>query len=184
MVSVLGLVLAMVVIGGFIGLAGFALSAVAFRRARKRNLGGSGVAIGGMVLGVLAMVTAVAGFFYILALVDSSDPIVRDNIASSSRNTQFPPQDDVDQIECGASSNGLVARATVTITNRSEGRSVYQIVVEWETEDGGTVDELVTTDYVDPNETLQLDVLELAPGAGEATCRVTTIERSAFPFFF
>lgn len=183
MVSVLGLVLAMVVIGGFIGIAGFVLSAIAFRRARKRDIGGGGMAIGGMALGVLAVVASVAGFFYILALIDSSDPTTRNGIESTSRNTEFPPQDDYDTIECGASSSGLVSRATVTITNRSAGSSVYQLVVEWDTESGATVEEVVTTGFVDAGETTTVEVLELSGRAVETSCRVTKMERSSYPFF-
>lgn len=183
MVSVLGLVLALVVIGGFIGIAGFVLSAIAFRRSRRRGIGGRGVAVGGMMLGVLAVLASVAGFFYLLALIDSGDPTVRDGIASTSRNTEFPPQDDYDGIDCEQSTTGLVARATVTLTNRSTSASVYQVVVEWDTESGDAIDEVVTTDYVDPDETIEFDVLELSGDAVFASCRVTTIERSTFPFF-
>lgn len=183
MISVLGLVLAIIVVGAFIGFAGFVVSTVAYRRARTRDLDGRGLALGGIVLGLASMALSVLGFFTLLAIVDSGDPIVRNGIATSSRNTTQPPQDDIDSIECQTSNTGRIARATVQLTNRSSERSLYEVRVEWNDGSGGQVHDVVRTDYLEPGETESIEVLDLSGDAVADSCAITAIDRQTLPFF-
>jgi hypothetical protein len=182
MVSVLGLVLAIIVLGFFFGLIGVVLSVIARRRA-KAGLGGSGLALAGLLLGLLAMVLSVASFFLILSWIDSGDETVVNGIATTSTNTVDPPQDDLDTTVCGASNSGRLATASVRITNRSESSSVYRIEVEWLDDEGETVSSTVVTDYVGVDESLTVDFVELTGAALPDSCRVVQIDRSSLPLF-
>ena len=96
---------------------------------------------------------------------------------------EFPPQDDIDEVECTASNSGRLAQARVTITNRSEGRSVYQITIVWES-DTGPIEEVITTEFVGAGETATFEAVDLGGTARQDSCRVTEIERSFLPFAF
>lgn len=182
-VAVLALVLSIIVVGFLIAVVSFVLCVVGLRRARRHGLRGRGLAIGGIVLSLLAMAFSVVGLLFLVALVRSGDTIVRDGIATTSDNTEYPPQDDIDQVECGASNSGRLAQARVTITNRSEGRSVYQITIEWDA-DVGPIEEIITTGFLDAGDTATFQAVDLGGRARRDSCRVTEIERSFLPFSF
>ena len=183
MISVLGLVLAIIVVGAFVGLAGLVISAVAYRRTVTRGLDGRGLALSGMALGIASIGLSVLGFFTLLSIVDTQDPIIRDGVATTSRNTTQPPQDDIDGIECRTSNTGQIAQATVQLTNRSSERSLYQVRVEWDTGGDEPVHDVVTTGYIQPGETDQVDVIDLSGRAIAESCAITAIERQTLPFF-
>ncbi len=178
--SVLALICAAIVIGGVIGVVSFALSAIGLRRARL-GARGRGVAIGGIVLSLLAIAMSIVALLMILSAIRGEDTVV-DGIATTSSNTRYPPQSDLDDVQCETSRSGAIARAFVTLTNRSTGPSIYEVTVAWDSPDG-RIETLVSSEFVDSDETIELDALELT-GRGEPdSCRVTRIERSGLPFF-
>lgn len=180
--AVLALILAIVVVGFFVALVSGVMGIVALRRAR-RGRRGRGLAITSIVLSLLAMCFSVLGLLFIISTLRSGDVTVRDGIATSSDNSEYPPQDDIDGIECSASNSGRLAQARVTITNRSEGRSVYQLTLEWDTPDGNSIEEVITTGFVDAGETETLEAVDLSGTAVRDSCRITRIDRSFLPFF-
>lgn len=180
MAAVLGLVLSVVVIGGVLGLAGFVLSAVGFRRSRSVDGSGKALAIGGMVVGVIAIALSVLGFFWIRGLLDDGEVTVINNIRSTSSDAEHPPQEDVDRIECGGSNTGLLAQATVTITNRSDRDTRYTVTVEWDTASDTAVSETFSTDTVDVGTTDSFSAIDLSGTALLDTCRVVQIDRRVF----
>ncbi len=181
-VAVLALVLSIIVIGGLIGIVSFVLCVIGLRRAR-RGKRGRGLAITGIVVSLLSILFSAVAVVFLVALVRSGDEIVRDGIITTSDNTEYPPQDDIDGIECSASNSGRIAQATVTITNRSTGPSVYRITIEWET-NGEPIEEIVSTDYLDAGESASYEAVDLSGRAMEDSCRVTRIERSFLPILF
>jgi len=181
-VAVLALVLSIIVIGGVIGIVSFVLCVVALRRARAGKRG-RGLAISGIIVSILAVLFSVVAVVFFVALVRSGDEIVRDGIITTSDNTEYPPQDDIDRIECSASNSGRIAQATVTITNRSTGPSVYRITIEWETDDE-PIEDVISTDFLDAMESASYEAVDLSGRAIEDSCRVTRIDRSFLPILF
>lgn len=181
-VAVLALILSVIVIGFFVAIVSVVLSIVALRRAR-RGRRGRGLAVGGIGLSLLAMVFSVAALLFLVSFLRSGDTTVRNGIATTSDNQEFPPQDDIDEIECSASNSGRLAQARVTITNRSEERSVYRITIEWDTA-SGPIEEIVTTGFVDVADTESYEAVDLSGTADRESCRITAIDRSFLPFFF
>ncbi len=180
-VSVLGIVLAVVVIGFFFGLIGTSLSAIALKRSRQ-GLGRRGMSIAGIITGVLAMLLSVAGVFAILALANGEES-TRNGIITNSTNETHPPQDDLDATVCGESNSGRIATTSVRITNRSEASSVYRIEVEWETEDGDAISSTNTTSYLGVGESITVDFVETSGRGLVDSCRVVRIDRSSLPIF-
>jgi len=180
-VSVLGIVLAVVVIGFFFGLIGTSLSAIALKRSRQ-GLGRRGMSIAGIIVGVLAMLLSVAGVFAILALANGEES-TRNGIITNSTNETHPPQDDLDATVCGESNSGRIATTSVRITNRSESSSVYRIEVEWETEGGDIISSTNTTSYVGVDESITVDFVETSGRGLVDSCRVVRIDRSSLPIF-
>lgn len=181
-VAVLALILAVIVIGFFVAIVSAVMGIVALRRARGGRRG-RGLAITSIVLSLAAMLFSVVGLLVIVSVLRSGDTIVRDGIATSSDNTEHPPQDDIDTVECSASNSGRLAQARVTITNRSDGRSVYRLTLEWDTPAGDTIEEVLTTGFIDAGETTTLEAVDLSGQAVRESCRVTQIDRSFLPFF-
>ena len=181
-VAVLALVLSIIVVGAVIGIVSFVLCVIGLRRARQGKRG-RGLAITGIIVSLLAILFSAVAVVFLLALVRSGDEIVRDGIITTSDNTEFPPQDDIDGIVCSASNSGRIAQAKVTITNRSTGPSVYRITIEWET-DGEPIEEVISTDFVDAGESASYEAVDLSGQAIEDSCRVTRIDRSFLPIIF
>ena len=180
-VSVLGLVLAIIVIGFFFGLIGVSLSAIALKRARN-GLGRRNMAIAGIVVGVLAMLLSVVGVIAVLSLLEGEE-VTRNGIVTNSTNETHPPQDDLDATVCGESNSGRIATASVRITNRSESASVYRTEVEWETEDGDTIRDTNTTPFLGEDESLTVDFIDTSGRGLVDSCRVVRIDRSFLPVF-
>jgi len=181
-VSVLALILAVIVVGFFVASVSGVRGIVALRRAR-RGRRGRGIAITSIVLSLLAMAFSVVGLLFIVSIVRSGETTVRDGIATNSDNVEYPPQDDIDDVECSASNSGRLAQARVTITNRSEGRSVYRLTLEWDTPSGDPIEEVITTGFVDAGESATLEAVDLSGTAVQDSCRITRIDRSFLPFF-
>ncbi|NNK92352.1 MAG: hypothetical protein HKO87_07955 [Acidimicrobiia bacterium] len=181
-VAVLACILAVIVVGFFVAIVSGIMGIVALRRAR-RGLRGRGLAITSIVLSLLAMCFSVVGLLFIISTLRSGEVTVRDGIATNSDNIAYPPQDDIDAVECTASNSGRLAQARVTITNRSEGRSIYRLTLEWDTPDGDPIEEEITTGFLDAGESATLEAVDLSGTAVRESCRITRIDRSFLPFF-
>ena len=179
-VSLLALILAIIVMGGLIAIAGFILCFIGLRR--SKSLGrGRGLAITGMILSVLSIVVSGIALAILLAALSGGDETVRNGIITTSSNTEFPPQDDLAELECTASESGDVPLAIITLENMSPGRSVYGVTVEWDTPTGVIAAE-VSSEFVDAGEREVLRLFERTARGVPDTCRVTRIERSGFFF--
>jgi hypothetical protein len=180
-VSLLGLVLAVIVIGGFIGFVGFALSVIGLRR--SATLGrGRGVAIGGIAMAVLAIVVAGISLTFIVVGLRGGEEIVRNGISTHSTNTEFPPQDDLESVECTASEGGGLGLAVLTIHNKSGGPSSYTITVEWDAGAGSPETSTVRSSLLPDGETEELRLFDVSGVGDPESCRVSRIERSGFDF--
>ena len=180
-VAVLALILSMIVIGGLIAFASFILCIIGL--GRSKTLGrGRGVAITGIILSILALLASVAAGFFLYTTLAGGDEIVRNGIATTSTNTEFPPQDDFVSVECSASEGGGLPLAIITLENMSGGRSFYQVTVEWDTETG-TVSDEVTSEFIDDGERTILRLFDRSSTGLTDTCQVTRIERSGVRLF-
>lgn len=181
MVAVLALILSIIVIGGIVGIVGFIMCVVGLRR--SKTLGrGRGLAISGMVLSILSIIASGAALALLIATLSGGEETVRNGIATTSDNTEFPPQDDLESLECSASENGDVPLAIITLTNNSTGRSIYSVTVEWETIDDSSIEAEVTSDFIEAGESETLRLFERSGQGLVAECRVTKIDRSGFFF--
>lgn len=180
-VAVLALILSIIVLGGFIAFVSFILCVVGLRR--SKTLGrGRGIAITGILLSILSLLTSVAAGAILYATLNGGDEVIRNGIATTSTNTEFPPQDDFVSIECSASESGDLPLAIITLENMSGGRSVYRVTVEWDTQTG-TVSDEVASDFIDDREQTTLRLFDRSSTGLIDTCRVTRIERSGFQLF-
>lgn len=177
-VSLLALVLSMIVIGGVIGIVSFVLCVIGVRR--SKTLGrGRGVAIGGIILSILSILASAAALVIIISSLNGGEDVIRDGIATSSTNSEFPPQDDLVDVVCSTSDNGGVPLAVVTLENKSEGRSIYSVTVEWDTA-SGVVSGEVSSEFIDAGESATLRLFDRSSAGVAEMCRVTRIERSGF----
>lgn len=174
-VSLMGLVLSVIVVGGFVGFTGFILSSIGLRR--SKTIGhGRGAAIGGIVLAGLSMVFSAVALAFIVSAINGGEERVVNDIVTTSNNTEFPPQLDLDSIECDAS--GDLGLAVVTLENRSGGQSLYNVTVEWDTASGGTVDGTIQSDFLAAGETQTMRLFDQSGNGIADSCRVARIERS------
>ena len=179
-VALLSLVLAIIVIGGVTAIIAIVLSIIGLRRSKELGRG-RGIAIGGIALSLLALVVSIGSVILITVSLDTEET-VRDGIATTSSNTEFPPQDDLDSVNCTASDGGDTALAVVTVTNRSEGQSVYTVTLAWNAGDR-EVTESVRSEFLEAGDTTMLRLFATASEVQAESCRVTRIERSGFSFF-
>ncbi|RZV48487.1 MAG: DUF4190 domain-containing protein [Acidimicrobiales bacterium] len=180
LVSVMGLVLAIIVVGGFIGLTGFILSAIGYKRS-KAGLDGRRLAIGGMVLGVLAVAFAVLSTFIIVQALNDGDSFLFGD-SDSALNEEFPPEDDVDLVECRASNSGAIGQAVVTITNNSDRTAAYLVDIAWVDDSGAAVTSSVRSAPAESGETIDVRVIDLTGMGDPDTCELTQIDRTVNPF--
>jgi predicted DNA repair protein MutK len=180
LVSVMGLVLAIIVVGGFIGLVGFILSAIGYKRS-KSGLRGRRLAIGGMLLGILAIAFAVLSTVILVQALSDGDSFLFGD-TDSSLNEEFPPEDDVERVECRASNSGAIGQAVVTITNNSDRTAAYLVDIAWVDEAGAAITESVRSSLIDAGETAEVRVIDLTGQGVPDTCDLTNIERTVNPF--
>jgi len=171
--------LSIIVIGGVIAIISFVLAVIGLRR--SKDLGsGKGAAIGAIGLSVLAVIVSIVATIFIVVWVNSGDDIIRDGIATTSTNTEFPPQDDLDDVECTNSDGGDSALAIITITNRSGGPSNYELTVAWDDDSGDELLASVRSDFLPADESQTMRLFAPRSGADPESCRVIRIERSFF----
>lgn len=180
-ISLLSLILAIIVLGGLIAIAGIILSYIGLKRSKMLGRG-RGLAITGIVLSLLSIVVSGIALAILIAALTGGEDVVRNGIVTSSDNDEFPPQDDLVDLECTASDSGGVPLAIITIENKSPGRSVYGVTVEWETATDPIVAE-VSSEFVDAGETEVLRLFERSSRGIAEQCRVTRIDRSGLFFF-
>lgn len=167
--------------GGLIAFASFVLCVIGLRR--SKTLGrGRGLAITGIVLSVLSVIVSGIALAILIATLSGGDEVIRNGIVTTSDNTEFPPQDDLVSIECTASESGDVPLAIITLENKSPGRSLYSVTVEWDTSTGVIAGE-VSSELVDAGSTEVLRLFERSARGEPDTCRVTRIDRSGFFLF-
>lgn len=178
-VSLLGLIASVAIVGGLIGMVGTVLSSIGFQRSKISHRG-KGVSITGIVLGLFSIAASIGFVFLYSGLLDGGPEIVKDGVATHSTNTEFPPQDDIVAVTCEAA--GSSARAIVDIENMSPGPSVYIATIEWETVAGNTVQDTVQSELIDTGETATLRLLDVTGNAVADSCKLTTIERTGLGF--
>jgi len=181
-VALLSLILSIIVIGGLTAFVALAMSIIGLRRSKTIGQG-KAAAIGGIGLSVLAIAGSALMVVMLVAALNSREETVRDGIATVSSNDEFPPQDDLDSASCSTSAGGASALATIEITNRSTGQSVYVITVTWTTDDGDEISDEVRSDYLPADESQTLRLFSPSADVDAESCRVTRIERSAFALF-
>ena len=174
-VSLMGVVLSVVVIGGLVGILGFVLSMIGLRRSKTIGRG-RGAALGGIALAGLSLLFSTVAVGFIVAGLNGGEERIVDGIATTSTNTEFPPQDDLELVECDVS--GSLGLAIVTIENRSGGQSLYSVTVEWDTEAGDVVSGTVRSEFLGAGERQTIRLFDRSGNGVAESCRVVRIERS------
>ncbi len=178
-VATLALVLAMVVIGGFVGLIAIGMAIVGIRRSKTTGRG-KGLSISAMVIAVFSVVVSVVAFIIIGTIIQGEDTVVN-GITSSSSNTEFPPQEDVIDVVC--TEDGGLPLAEITIENMSPEASAYTLTITWETEAGGELVEILrSTDLLPTGEQDEFRLFQRGTGAIAESCAVDRIERTSLAF--
>lgn len=176
------LILSIIVIGGITAFAALIMSVIGLRRSRTIGQG-KGAAIGGIGLSLLAIAASLMTVVLLISAFNSREETVRDGIVTTSGNDDFPPQDDIDSVECSTSSGGGSALATVSITNRSGGQSVYVLTVAWTDDAGNEVTDEVRSEYLPADDSQTMRLFAPQSDVDAESCRVTRIERSGFAIF-
>ena len=178
--SALGLVLAIVVIGGFIGVIAIIMGSVAVRRSRATGQG-KGFAISAIIIGAISMVAA-AGAATVIASTLRGEDVVRDGVVSSSDNAEFPPQDDIVDVVC--TEDGGIPLAEITIENRSPEASFYTLTITWDVETEEGTEEIVeilrSSEALPTGEQDQFRLFERTAGTIGESCAIERIERTSF----
>ena len=178
-VSLLALILSVIVIGGIVAIVGLVLSAIGLRRAKTIGKG-RGAAIGGIALALMSMVFSILAIGLIASEINGGEERSVNGIITTSSNVEFPPQEDIDSVECDT--NSSLGLAIVTIENRSGGRSLYNVTVEWETEDGEIEMGTVRSEFLAAGERQTMRLFDSSGNGIPSTCRVSRIERSGVGF--
>lgn len=174
-VSLMALILSIVVIGGLVAILGFVLSFIGLRRSRTIGRG-RGAALGGIALAGLSLLFSTVAVGFIVAAINGGEERVIDGIVTTSSNTEFPPQDDLESVECDASGN--LGLAIVTLENRSGGQSLYSVTVEWDTEAGVVETGTLRSEFLAAGESQTMRLFDRSGNGVADTCRVARIERS------
>ena len=179
-VAALALVLAIVVIGGFIAVISIVMAGIALRRAKATGQG-KGFAITALLISAFSIVVA-AGAATVIASTLRGEDVTRNGVISSSDNTEFPPQDDIVELSC--TEEGGIPLAEITIENLSPETSFYTLTITWdvETEEGTQeISEILrSTDGLPTGEQDQLRLFERIPGTVADSCAIERIERTSF----
>lgn len=178
-VATLGLVLAMVVVGGFIAIIAIVMGIVGIRRSKVTGRG-KGLSISALVIGVFSVaVSVIAGI--IIATTIRGEDVVINGITSSSDNTEFPPQEDVIDVVC--TEDGGLPLAEITIENMSPEASAYTLTITWQTETGGELVEILRSNELIPTgEQTDFRLFQRGAGAIADSCAVDRIERTSLAF--
>lgn len=174
--SVLALILAVIVIGGVLGIISFVLAIVALRRSSELE-SGKMLAITAMGLSIIAVFAAALATIFWVAQTNTGEDFVIDGITSSSNNLEFPPQEDLDEIVCTTSDGGDSALAVITITNRSGGPSNYIITVAWLDDTDREIVDVVRSESVPTGESETLRLFAPRSNVDSNSCRVDRLER-------
>ena len=174
-VSLMGVILSIIVIGGLVGVLGFILSVIGLRRSKTIGRG-RGAALGGIALAGLSLLFSTVAVGFIAAGLNGGEERIIDGIVTTSTNTEFPPQEDLDSVECDSSGN--LGLAIVTIENRSGGQSLYSVTVEWDTKAGDVVTGTLRSEFLAAGETQTMRLFDRSGNGIADSCRVARIERS------
>ena len=180
--SLLALVLSIIVIGAAIAVVSLVLSIIGLRRSQHLQKG-KAAALGALFLSVLALIFSAAASLFFLGVVDQGEETVRDGIISSSSRDGFFPQDILDDVECTTSDGGGSALAIITVTNRSDVPTNYQVTVAWDESDGDEVSDNVRSGSLEPDSSMTMRLFAPANDVEAESCRVTRIEQPTFGIF-
>jgi hypothetical protein len=166
--AIAALVLSLLWICGFGSLAAIILGIVGLRATKAGAMKGRGMAIAGLVIGVLGLLMTVGSFLAIWAVADET--VV----------TQADERDDVDIVECTRTGDGR-GLAVLSITNDTSKVSDYFIIVSFRAS-ASTVE--ATGDIVSevaPDETVSTEITTVDPLIGTAppSCSITLVQRTA-----
>jgi hypothetical protein len=166
--AIASLVLALLWICGIGSLAAIILGIVGIRATKAGAAKGRGLAIAGLVVGVLGLLMTVGSFLAIWAFADET--VV----------TQADERDDVEIVECTRLSDGR-GGALLSITNDTSKPSDYFIIVGFRA-GASTVEgtgDLVSE--VAPGETVTTEIATVDPllGTANPTCSLSLVQRTA-----
>ena len=158
-----------------VGLAGLVVSMIALHRGSVRR-----VALGGLLLSIVGLVVGLGVVAFLILDDDATGgtPTVLDGVESGSRNTEHPPQRDLDPgLTCTVDAH--VLQASGQVTNHTDGVANYQLIATWERNGKGIAESTALLDGVLPGASRSWEVTAVGddePGA--ITCRVLRIDRS------
>lgn len=179
-VATLGLVLAVIVVGGVIGVIAIGMAIVGMRRAKTTGKG-KGLSISALLLATFSVVVSVIALIIIVTTLRGEDVVIND-IVSSSDNTEFPPQLDVVDVVC--TEDGGLPLAEITIENMSPESSIYTLTISWQTDTGGEVTEILRSqDLVANGEQEEFRLFQRSSGVIADSCAVARIERTSLAIF-
>jgi hypothetical protein len=177
---VLGLISALTGVVYFVaipvGVAGLTVGLVALRRRRSvRRL-----ALGGTLLAIVGLVVGLGVVAFLVANDDGPDEVtasVIDGIESSSHDTEHPPQHDLApdvlcQVEIGA------LRAAGTVTNHTSIDVTYQVLTRWQNQGRDIAHATAIVESVPPGATRDWEVTAIGDGDIETSCSVVRIDRA------
>lgn len=172
-VAVAGLLLSIVIIGGVVGLIAIVMASVGLKRSKLTN-SGRGFAIGGIMLGLLSVVASAGAVALLVSALQSGDFSLDGLANSADDNAEFPPEEDILEIEC--TDDGL-ALATLTIENPTESRQSYTIIVTWDSTSGEVLSESLDSEIIQPGEEAELRIFQRSSAAIAESCSVSSVER-------
>ncbi len=164
--------LAIAVVGGFVGLVAVAMAWVGLRRA-KAGKGGRGMALGGIVLGVLSIAASVGSAFLIAEAIDDG-LLTLDGFNPDPASAEFPVDDDLIDVEC--TEDGL-ALAIISVENNTTSAQRYTVTVTWDNTLGETLTGEARSNPIDAGESDEIRIFERSSSAIVDSCELTDFGR-------
>lgn len=166
--AIASLVLALLWICGVGSLAAIVLGIIGIRATKAGAAKGRGMAIAGLVIGVLGLLMTVGSFLAIWAFADET--VI----------TQADEADDVEIVECTRAADGR-GLAVLDITNDTSQASDYIIIITFRADATATEGTGDLVSEVAPGETVSLEITTVEPlrGTAEPTCSKSLVQRTA-----
>ena len=177
-VSLLALLLAIVIIGGLVGIIAIVMAGVALKRSKSTN-SGRGFAIGAIVLSLLSIVASVGSLILVVTTLQSGEFDLESLISPTADNENFPPEDDIVSTVCSEDSFAL---ATLSVDNPTQSRQIYTITVTWDSTTGTELTETFDSPVLPPGEQAELRIFQRSSSAIVETCAVSSVRRTVSLF--
>ena len=177
-VALLGLLLAIVIIGGVVGLISLAMAVVALRRAKITN-SGRGFAFGAIALSLFAIVASAGALTLLITTIQDDDFDLEALFSNSPDDDEFPPEEDILSTVC--TEDGL-ALATITVDNPTDSRQLYRITVTWDSTSGALLTETLESDVLEPGEQGEFRIFQRSSSAIVDSCAVSDVRRTVSLF--